>query len=306
MTAETFFKELRKIILSQPKLPCHVSSSENCSFCNDVFFSKDMYYCFDTVKSSGCLYLYDSVLCADCADCDYAIESQLCYESVDPYKSYNCDFLENCASLRDCSYCYACTNCHNIFGCVNLKNKSFCIFNRQLTEGEYKEKVKKFKALPAEKVLTMLDELKQHYPWTQTNEGNNENTNYGNYIYRNKNCYLCFDAFGNENSAYLYDSHRSRTSFDFTYSVDCELSYECVDSVPLFNCNFIVYSGRCQDSSYLFNCEDCKNCLGCVKLSHKEHCILNRQFTKEDYERISTEIFQDLKQKNPGWADLEY
>ena len=43
----------------------------------------------------------------------------------------------------DMYYCYTCYACNNCFGCVGLKNKSYCIFNKQYTKEEYGEIVKK-------------------------------------------------------------------------------------------------------------------------------------------------------------------
>lgn len=304
MTSEVFFKELKRLILSQPKLPSYSQNSEDCEYGDQIFYSKNLHNCFDCSNCTDSLFLYDSYMCANCMDCDYSIESELCYESVDAYKSFNCEFLENCANMRDSSYCYSCTDCHDVFGCSNLKSKSFCIFNRQFTEAEYREKIKQFKALPAKEVLEMLEDIKEKYPWTQTNEANNENSSYGNYIYFNKNCYLCFDATHNQDCAYLYDSHRNTSSYDFTYSVQGELCYESLDSGYSFNCDYMIYSAHCQNSSYLVNCANVKNSLGCVGISHKEYCILNRQCTKEEYDKLSMQILSDLTSKRLGWADL--
>lgn len=306
LTAENFLNELQKIILSQPKLTSHILYCENCQYGDQLFWCKDMSYCFDCAKSNSCIYVYDSIMMVSCIDCDYGAESQLCYESVDPIRCFNCDFIENCVNMRDCAYCYDCSNCNDVFGCVHLKNKSYCIFNRQLTQENYEDKIKYYKSLPVERILELFDKVKQRYPWTQTNAANNENTEYGNYIYQNKNCYLCFDAFSNQDCNYLYDSHFNSNCQDFTYSYDSEISYEAVDADKLFNSTFVVYCGNCQDSNYIFNSQDCKNCLGCVGLSHKQYCILNRQFTKEDYEKTSQQILRELKDKNLGWGDLNF
>lgn len=304
MTAETFLEELKKIILSQPKLPSRIDYSENCESGDYIFYSKNLYSSFDCANCTDSAYLYDSYICANCLDGDYVVECELCYECVDLFKGFNCEYLENCARIRDAAYSYGCDSCHDVFGCVSLRNKSFCIFNRQLSEEEYREKVKKYRALPAEKILEMVEDLKKLYPWTQTNEAQNENTFYGNYIYYDKNCYLCFDSSHNENCAYLYDSHENSSSFDLTYSFKCELCYEMVDCARIFDCVFSVYSSDSRDSAYIFNCVDVKNCLGCVNLQHKEYCLLNRQLTKEDYEVKSKQILEELKNKNLGWNDL--
>lgn len=307
MTANGFFTELQRLILSQPKLPLVILNCENCEFCNEVYSSKNLSYCFDSYQSSDSFYLFDSFICANCGDCDYAVESELCYECVDLYKAFNCDYVEYSANIRDSSFCYSCDNSHDLFGCVNLDNKSFCIFNRQLTESEYKERIKKYKTLPPEKILAMVEELKKRFPLTQTVSGNNENTTYGNYIHWNKNCYLCFDAAYDENCGYLYDSFHCRNSYDLTYvAKETELTYQASDSATLFNCNYMMHADSCQDSSYLLNCFYVKNSLGCVGLRNKEYCILNRQFTKEEYEKISAQIVSELNRANLGWGNIQY
>lgn len=305
MTAQSFFKEFKRIISSQPKTPLKILFSENCEYGNDLYYCKDILYGFDSAKCTNSVYIYDSFICDTCNDCDYAVESQLCYESVDPFKAYNCDYLDYCADIRDSAYCHWCWNSNNLFGCTNLQNKSFCIFNRQLTETEYKEKVKEYRKWPQEKVFAVLEELKKRYPLTQTIEAYNENTTYGNYIHYNKNCYLCFDAAHNENCAYLYDSFYCANCFDMTYtSQTVELSYEAISSAHIFNSNYIFWSKHCIDSSYIFNSDNLKNCLGCVGLAHKQYCILNRQFTKEEYEKISSQILAELSKANLSWNDL--
>ncbi len=47
--------------------------------------------------------------------------------------------------LVDCEYCDLCKNCTNCFACIGLKNKQFCIFNKQYTEEEYWQKVDEIK-----------------------------------------------------------------------------------------------------------------------------------------------------------------
>lgn len=307
MTAEQFLTELQKIIDLLPKPPVYSRNSENSNLTNQVFYAKNCTYVFDSTSCSDCTFVYDSYLCSKCLDCDYAVESQLCYESTDAIKCFNCNYIHNCLSVTDSEYTEDCGNCHDLFGCYRLSNKSFCIFNRQLSEAEYKEKVKEYKAWPPEKVLATLEELKKRYPKTQTHEYRNKNSSYGDWFNDDIDCYMMFDAGHSEKCAYMYDSFYNKMCMDATYSSQHnELSYQIVDSGDLFNCNYSVFSQNCQDSSYLFSCFNANNCLGCVNLSHKQYCILNRQFSKEEYERISKAILDDINRKNLGFADLTF
>lgn len=306
MTAEEFFKELKKLIDATPNYPVHQENCENSEYADHVYYCKNLTYSFDCLKCTDGIYLYDSVNSTNCVDCDYAGESELCYDSVDAKKCFNSQHLEDCANLTDCSFCVRCANNHDMFGCVGLRNKSFCIFNRQLTEDEYREKLKIYKTWPQEKVLKIVNEIRSTLPVTQTHESNNENSPYGDYVYYNKNCYMCFDAVSNKDSGYLYDTSQHTTSYDVTYSTDNELCYQVTDSGYCFNCDYVVYSANCQDSSYVINGLDVKNCLGSVNRAHAEYEILNRKYSQEEYEKLSKEILSDINKKNLGWADLRF
>lgn len=307
MKLSTFYSELQRLLQKYPNVPSIIVNSENCEYGDKIYFSKNLAFAFDNANCTEGIYIYDSYLSPNCVDCDYCVESELCYESVDAYRCFNGAYLENCGRSRDISYSYNCINCHDVFGCVNLQNKSFCIFNRQLTESEYKQKVEEYKKWPPEKVIAAVEELKKLYPLTQTNKVYSENSEYGNWVAFSKNCYLCFDAGHNENSCYLYDSFYNKVCFDTTYaSQNNQLSYEIVDGGNLFNCNYAIFSNNCHDSSYIFNCSNIKDCLGCVSLSNKQYCVLNRQLTKEQYLSIKEEIFAQLRQEKTGWNNLAF
>ena len=71
---------------------------------------------------------------------------ELIYESMaasfTTYKDYFCYITLGC---RECEYSFICRNCSNCFGCVGMTNSKFCIFNKQYTEKEYFEMVRKIK-----------------------------------------------------------------------------------------------------------------------------------------------------------------
>lgn len=254
MQTQVFFAELQRLLKRYPQVPPNIMQSENCIYVENIFQSKNLSFCFDCAACTDCYFVSDSYLTKNSIHCDYAVEPELCYDSVDIFKCFNSMYLEDCAFMRDSTYAAGCTNCNDVFGCVNLQNKSFCLFNRQLSETEYREKVAFYKQWPVQKILAVVEKLKRSYPLTQTHEAHNENASYGNYIYYSKNCYLCFDAAHNENCSYLYDSFYNKNCYDDTYAGNNnQLSYEIVDSTSLFNCNYVFSSHNAQDSSYLFS-----------------------------------------------------
>jgi hypothetical protein len=58
-----------------------------------------------------------------------------------------------------------------------------------------------------------------------------------------------------------------------------------------------ILSGEtmCNDCYYCQQIISCKNCFGCEGLKHKQYCILNKQYTKEEYEILVPKIIEKMK-----------
>ena len=65
--------------------------------------------------------------------------------NFDCYNCLNCRNCLNSFDSFDCLDCLDCKNCKNCAYCRNIKYKQYCICNVQLTEEEYKKKIKKLK-----------------------------------------------------------------------------------------------------------------------------------------------------------------
>ena len=135
------------------------------------------------------------------------------------------------------------------------------------------------------------------FPATTSVVTHSENCDYNNHVFKSKNLYLCFDSASSENSAYLYDSHHNNNCYDFYQSHHSQFCYECVDSDSLNNCIFIKDSGRLSDSAFCEFCNDSNHLFGCYELDNKEYCILNKKYSKEEYERQTKEILESFRQQ---------
>src|SRR5580704_3524714 len=99
MTADTFLKEFKGLLTRYPKVPPDIVESENSDYGDHLAYCKNMHVAFDTSSSSDGIYMYDSYIARNSVDCDYTVESDLCYESVDAFKCFNGDYLEYCTSV---------------------------------------------------------------------------------------------------------------------------------------------------------------------------------------------------------------
>jgi hypothetical protein len=114
-------------------------------------------------------------------------------------------------------------------------------------------------------------------------DNTNVESEYTNWSVRLKRCYLVFDAWQAEDSAYSISIDDSRECFDCFAAYNSESCADCLEGSNLFRCFFSEYSKDCLDSSFLFDCRDCNHCFMCSNLRHKSYYFLNQPLTKEEY-----------------------
>lgn len=123
------------------KWSCKNINSERV-FGDHIIESHEITLWFDVVWSDSSKYLYTVANCTDCMDVCYTwLGGELLYESLFPqgrnlYMTHNCQ--DNCQDVLYSENCYACSYC---FGCIWLRNKQYCIFNKQYSKEEYETNV---------------------------------------------------------------------------------------------------------------------------------------------------------------------
>lgn len=70
---------------------------------------------------------------------NYTEENELCYEYLGNYRNYKALFCALSYGCNEIFYSDYCTNCKNCFGCVGMRNKQYCILNKQYGKEEYGE-----------------------------------------------------------------------------------------------------------------------------------------------------------------------
>ena len=134
------FPKTREIILN-----CENSTG------NGLYDSKNARDCYNCTALHDCRYLVNSIRCKDSYDLFAYGETDLGYEFVTAFKSYNVKFSIYVINSTDMEYCDSCYNCNHCFGCSGLNRKSYCIFNKQYSKEDYEDLVKRIKAQMREK-----------------------------------------------------------------------------------------------------------------------------------------------------------
>jgi len=116
---------------------------------------------------------------------------------------------------------------------------------------------------------------------------------YTNISADNKDCYFIIESSNNEDSIHSYWIQECRDVVDTSFASKCELTYESDDC---YNSYKLLYSKGCHDcttSYFLTDCKGCTDCIGCINLRNKSNYIFNEKYSKEEYEKIKSELKLD-------------
>lgn len=294
-----FYQEFKKLVSIKPNCMQNSRTVENCDYGDYLLQSKNIYLSYFCADAEDCFYCEHLSKCRDCVDCAYVSGGELMYECVDCSGIYNGSFLQDCHNSANCEYCFDCINCKDCFGCFGLRHKKFSVFNKSYTEDNYKRKVAELRKQPSRKILEILLPEFQRTPRLHARQLKGGERSFGDYIYFSKNCFQCFNIRNVQDSAYVTDI--LDPEIPTTDCVDCDYCsgvtqcYDAFNSFSCTNCDFIYSCCNCSDSKYLKNCYNCQNCYGCVYLTNKQYCVLNRQFSREEYLAAVKKIEGDLK-----------
>jgi len=130
----------------------------------------------------------------------------------------------------------------------------------------------------------------------------------GNYLQNCKNCRSCYDVEDGEDLAYCYQLVLgAKSSRDiYQYGTKINECYEC-GIVGDGSYHILLSSQIFINNADLIYCcflaNGCKNCFGCCNMKGASYCILNKQYTKEEYERMVLLIIAHMR-KTGEWGEF--
>ena len=139
----TFENAKRKFddFVKMQSLPAAVKVKTESSSGDYLFNTKDCYDSFNIDHCRDCSFCTDIHYSRDAYDV-HIYEGELMYESLHAGpKAYNNIGIILCWFSNDIYYSCELHNCSNMFGCSSLKNKKYCILNKQYTKEKYFELV---------------------------------------------------------------------------------------------------------------------------------------------------------------------
>ncbi len=291
-----FFEQFKELLLAVPR-PGIIKQGQsiNSEYTNRVTDMKNCYLVFATTGAENSRYSTWIMSSKECLDCFGTQKSERCYECIDCSQCYSVAFSQESNNCSDSWFLLNCMNVQNSFGCVNLKNKQYCIWNEQYTKEEYEKKIAELNIHSARSVELLrkkFDEFKRQFivPALVVRQGMRVS---GNWIDHCQDVSRSFTCRNVQNVRYGLSLFDAKDSMDFNHwGATAERMYE------VQNCGRQIanlkFANECWeqviDCEYVMNCHGSKDLFGCVGMKKSQYCILNKQYTKEEYETMVGKI----------------
>ncbi len=301
--SQSFFEQFNDLFKTIPHL--HLihknNNAEGCEYANYTYKSRNAYLTFSAVGSED-IYYCRQVMKGNkiCLDSMNILENERGYEIIDSSGNYNCRFLVRSTQCVDSSFLLNCKNCTNCCLSSNQQNKSYVFRNKQLTRDEYLKNISLLKLdtysgqeASKEEFLILARDTICRFAMIKNSPDSS-----GNFLENCNNVRYSFDTIKSENSKYIVlEVNKMSDSYDLFYTGKMELCYEVSNAGAVdYKVVFSLDIGNCQDSFYSISCNSCKDIFGCVGLNNKQYCILNKQYTKEEYEELLPKIISQMSE----------
>jgi len=293
-----FFLQFRELMFSVPRVALvQYHQNVNSEFNNFISDCKNTYLSNSAVSCENVAYSMAIDKTRDTLDSAFVKNSELCFENIDSSDNSNCIYLLKSRNCLDCAYLFDSVNCTNCFMSSNLRNKQFVFRNLQLTKGEYFKKIAEIQFGSHE----ISQKLKKEYSDMAISSLHKfanliKTTNcVGDNISNSRNIYRSFNVYNAENIRYSTRSYDTKDSYDQRAGVNGELLYEVM--TPGYSSSralFCTYGEQTSNSNLSDWCHNSQSLFACIGLRNKSYCILNKQYTKEEYEALLPRIIKHM------------
>jgi len=295
-----FFEQLKELYIAVPLPNLMIVNSINCEYCPSAQDCKDCYLIVGGFGSQECMYSITPVLSQRVVDSNISLACDTLYDCYACTKSFNLKYSVQCNDCLDSAFLYECRGCSDCFGCVGLRNKQYHIFNKPYTKEEYKKEMAKIDLGSRAVVWEYQKRFEKHllaFPRKYADIKNSVNST-GHDILNAKNCKNCFQTRDDieDCSKVVLAARGVKESRDvWGGGLHSQLLYNCCQitggqrimfSSQIRNSHDVQYSRECFSSSNLF---------GCAGLRDKKYAILNKLYSKEDYEKMLPRIIEHMQ-----------
>lgn len=297
-----FFEQYRSLMSVVPRMALNQNGTNvNSEYANYIEGAKNVYFSFSAIWNTEDVYYSQSVTSSkNIFDSTNSTECDTMFQSIGGIKNYQCSFAYWSSSCIDCHFVIDLTNCSNCLGCVGLKNRQYCIFNEQFSKEEYEQRLASYNLgsyVGQQAFAQMFQEFSLRFPRRYARVVSSQDC-IGDDLLNSRNLRHCFFASNCENITFgLRIAGGVKECMDVNNIGPNELTYEHGNggSSQSQNLKFIAYGRQAQiNVTYGDYCGSSSDLFGCIALKDKKYCILNKQYTKEEYEALVPKIIQHM------------
>jgi len=292
-----FFTQFQSLQKAVPRVNLYRDNFVLSDYCNYGLDFKECYLLFGGKGNERVYFGNQVVESSDSLDVAFSAKIEFSYEIFES-KLLNKVFF-SCYS-KECvesHYLIDCRNCMNCFGCVGLVNRQYCVFNKQYTKEEYKNFLENNLGSYKKHLehFKKLYELKLTLPHRYSRIYKSVNSD-GDDLFEVRNTHMSFTSGHAEDSKYLFFCRRgTKDCYDTSFQgFNAEFLYEVAHGFAGSNTAFSIRNLNNQNTYYSEECQNCLNVFGCEGLRKKQYCILNKQYTKEEYEKLLPKIIKHM------------
>jgi hypothetical protein len=296
-----FFDQLKELFRAVPQIAIFNTNSEHSEFTAHSSRNKNCYMLVSALTNEDCYYGFQITECRDIVDATFTRGSTIGYELIDCENMYNSRWCQKSSNCTDSRFLYDCRGCNDCSFSVNLRNKQYVYRNTQLTKDEYKQKIAEIRSGCYAEIARLKKELAEYVQKNALQKyatfTNCENVT-GNYLLNCVNAKECFDARNLEDCKYVVVSPGpTKDSYDINYAVfGAELFCDVLSNVDsVMNQQYCQYSWISSNIQYCSYVMSSDNCFGSQGLRKAKRCILNTQYTEDEYNKLRARIIDDMK-----------
>lgn len=286
-TQKSFFKQLHEFWLAIPQQTIFRDpASVNCEYTMGGLASKNCYYLVTPYRSENVYYGRLAGYSKDCVDVVGVVNSELCYQGMGLDQCFNCNFCYESTNCVDSWFLFDCHNCSNCFASVNLRNKKYYFFNQPLGQEAYEQKIKEMRLgrrTELRKLEIEFEKIADSAIRKNLHQIRSRNS-FGSELKDCVNGFYVFEVLGGcENVRYTASVEKMKDVLDVFGGADAAMIYEASSVAYTSKVKFSLMVRHSSELEYCKECRNCEYCFGCFGLKNKNHCILNKQYTPEEY-----------------------
>ncbi len=266
----------------------------NSEYSNGGKNTKNCYYvsgCFDT---ENVWYTNLSKSSREVMDSRAVNSSEYVYSVLNSSFIYKSSYIYFSKDCTDSIFLFDCRNCTNCFGCVNLRNAKYCVWNKQLSKKDYEDFIISITPLSRDFIRKSEEQfwhLVKSLPLNASRNLGSVDVS-GVHLRKVKNAYNSTDCNNSEHIRYVDSGLSHNDSMDVLFSGGKSHHLYSTTNIGAQSSNvkFSVSSKFCIDCEYVFNSKNLTSCFMCFGLQNKSYCILNKQYTPDEYFELVDKI----------------